>query len=445
MFRHNLTRSGNPSRLGPVLGIMANLPQFAVQTPLVFFVGITDGLERNVVPVLAEDEFAIASTTLILSFVVSFGLVKAVLNLVGGRLSDSLGRRPVLLAGWLVAVPIPMMIIWANSWWWIVGANLLMGVNQGLAWSMTVTSKMDLAGTRWRGLATGINESAGYSGVATGALVTGYLAAAYGLRPVPFYFGLAVILAALGITLGLAKETRHLAQAEADLYDRALLSSSSQELSASGTNGTSFLDIFKLTTWRDPAMFAASQAGLVHKFADALVWVSFQLFFKAQGLGVGQIGLIVGVYGFTWGILQPGTGPMSDKVGRKWPIVTGLFLCGGGVWLTVSLSGMTTWLAIAGMTGVGMALLYPSLLAAIADVSHPLWRATSLRVYRMWRDLGYAVGALLIGAISDLFGFNYGFYFTALAMFASAGVVVLWMYETAPARRKRQPTWARRP
>ncbi len=300
MFRRNLTRNRDISGLGPTLGIRANLPQFSVLTLLVFFVGITVGLERTVVPVLAEDEFAIASTSVILSFVVSFGIVKALLNLVGGLLSESWGRKPVLVVGWLVAVPIPMMIIWATSWWWIVGANILMGVNQGLAWSMTVTSKMDLVGTRWRGLATGINESAGYSGVATGALVTGYLASAYGLRPVPFYFGLVVILAALGIAVGLAKETRHLAQAEADLYDVNQTPRGTLSPPTPLTNRPPFLDIFKLTTWQDPAMFAASQAGLVHKFTDALVWVSFPLFFKAQGLGVGQIGLIVGVYGFTW-------------------------------------------------------------------------------------------------------------------------------------------------
>ena len=426
------------------LGIRANLPQFSVQTLLVFFVGITVGLERSVVPVLAEDEFAIASTSVVLSFVVSFGLVKGVLNLVGGRLSESWGRKPVLVVGWLAAVPIPLIIIWAPNWWWIVGANLLMGINQGLAWSMTVTSKIDLAGARWRGLATGINEFAGYTGVAMGGLVTGYLAASYDLRPVPFYFGLAVILAALGIAVSLAKETRHLAQAEARSVDaRHAASSQSTGDPPPSAKEPSFLDIFKLTTWQDRAMFAASQAGLIHKFTDALVWVSFPLFFKKQGLEVGQIGLIVGVYGLTWGVLQLLTGPMTDKLGRKWPIVAGLFLCGIGVWLTITLSGMAPWLGTAALIGVGMALLYPSLLAAVADVSHPRWRGTSLGVYRMWRDLGYAVGALLIGAISDLIGFNYGFYFTSLAMFASGGVVALCMYETAPARRTRQPSWER--
>jgi MFS family permease len=420
------------NELGPKLGILPNLGQFLVQTLLVFFVGITIGLERNVVPVLAREEFAIASTSVILSFVVSFGFVKALLNLWGGILSESWGRKPVLVLGWLVAVPIPLIIIWAPNWWWIVLANVLMGVNQGLAWSMTVTAKMDIVGAKWRGLATGINEFAGYSGVASGALVTGYLAAAYGLRPAPFYFGLAVILAALGIAAALTRETLPHAQAEARQHAGRL-----------GAKPLSFLTIFKLTTWGDRAMFAASQAGLLHKFTDAMVWVSFPLFFKAQGLEVQEIGLIIGAYGFTWGFLQLGTGVLTDRMGRKWPIVGGLILCGAGVWLTIVVSGMALWTGTAAVIGAGMALLYPALLATIGDVAHPSWRSTSLGVYRMWRDSGYAFGALLIGLISDTLGFTYGFYFTALAMFISGVIVALTMYETAPARRNEAPRWHR--
>ena len=420
----------------PQFGIQPNLGQFLVQTLLVFFVGMTVGLERNVVPVLAEEEFAIASTSVILSFVVSFGFVKALLNLYGGRLSESWGRKPVLVLGWLFGVPIPLIIIYADNWWWIVFANLLMGVNQGLAWSMTVTSKLDIVGSTRRGLATGINEFAGYSGVATSALITGYLAAAYGLRPTPFYFGLAVIIAALGIAIIFTKETIHHARQEALLYDAAHAGSSSNPVPVAGDKpGPSLKDVFKLTTWGDRAMFAACQAGLLHKFTDALVWVSFPLFFKAHGLGVGQIGLIIGVYGFTWGIFQLATGPMTDKIGRKWPIVAGLFLCGAGVWLTVAVSGTALWIGTAAIIGLGMALLYPSLLAAVADVSHPAWRGTSLGVYRMWRDSGYAFGALLIGVVSDFISFNAGFYFTAVLMFVSGAIVARWMYETAPSRR----------
>jgi len=431
-------------------GILPNLGQFAVLTLLVFFVGMTVGMERTVVPVLAEEEFAVASSSVILSFLVSFGFVKALLNLVGGRLSESWGRKPVLMIGWLVAVPIPLMIIWAPNWWWIVAANLLMGVNQGLAWSMTVTAKMDLVGGKNRGLATGINEFAGYSGVAISALATGYLAASYGLRPVPFYFGLATIIAGLGISLIFVKETVHHARLEARPGPTADTGTGNapagEGASPRGPSlGPSFLDVFKLTTWQDRSLFAASQGGLVHKFTDALVWVSFPLFFRDQGLNVGQIGLIIGVYGLTWGILQLFTGPLSDRVGRKWPIVAGLFLCGTGVWLTLAVSGMVMWMAASAVIGLGMALLYPSLLAAVGDVAHPRWRGTSLGVYRMWRDSGYAFGAIFIGVISDVLGFNYGFYFTAAAMFLSGGVVAFVMYETAPARRKVRPGWENAP
>jgi len=427
------------------LGIRANLGQFVVQTVLVFFVGITVGLERNVVPVLAKEEFAIVSTSVILSFVVSFGFVKALLNLLGGRLSESWGRRPVLVLGWVVAVPIPLMIIWAPNWWWIVGANILMGINQGLAWSMTVTSKMDLVGTKWRGLAIGVNEFAGYSGVATGALVTGYIAASYGLRPAPFYFGLAIILAALGIALGLARETRGLAHSEAALGQDALSGGQPGEAIEPCSRSPGLWNIFRLTSWQDRAMFSASQAGLLHKFADALVWVAFPLFFASRGLGVGKIGLIIGVYGFTWGVFQLGTGPLTDKVGRKWPIVLGLLLCAVGVWATPAVEGVGPWLGTAALTGLGMALLYPTLLAVIGDVSNPCWRGASLGVYRMWRDSGYAFGALAIGAISDWLGLSYGFYFTALVLLLSAAIVALTMYETAPARRQRVPRWQEDP
>ncbi|PKB84332.1 MAG: MFS transporter [SAR202 cluster bacterium Io17-Chloro-G9] len=410
-------------------GIRANLGQFTVQTLLVFFVGMTIGLERTVVPLLAEEEFAIASSSVILSFVVSFGFVKALLNLFGGRLSESWGRKPVLIAGWLAAVPIPLMIIFAPNWWWIVAANVLMGVNQGLAWSMTVTSKMDLVGEKSRGLATGINEFAGYSGVAVSVLATGYLAASYGLRPVPFYFGLVVILAALGVALVFAKETVHHARHE---WSRA---------GSQPTQAPSFLAVFKLTTWQDRALFSCSQAGLLHKFADALVWVSFPLYFRSKGLDVSQIGLIVGVYGLTWGILQLVTGPLSDRIGRKWPIVAGLYICGAGVWITLWVTGLGPWLLAAALIGAGMALLYPSMLAAVGDVAHPAWRGTSLGVYRMWRDSGYAFGALLIGLVSDTLGFNFGFHLTAVTMFISGTVVALVMCETAPSRRKRAPDW----
>ena len=253
---------------------------------------------------------------------------------------------------------------------------------------------------------------------------------------------MAVILAGVGIAVFLAQETVHHARAEASQPGATSSSSGDPRSLELKADAWSFLDVFKFTTWTDPAMFAVSQAGLLHKFTDALVWVSFPLYFASQGLEVEEIGLIIGVYGFTWGFLQLATGPMTDSVGRKWPIVVGLFLCGGGVWLTVSVAGTCLWACAAALIGIGMDLLYPSLLAAVGDVAHPRWRGTSLGVYRMWRDSGYAFGALSIGVISDLLGLEYGFYFTALVMVASGLLVAVRMYETAPARRKREPGWA---
>ena len=293
-------------------------------------------------------------------------------------------------------------------------------------------------GPKNRGLATGINEFAGYSGVAISALATGSLAASYGLRPAPFYFGLAVIIAALGIALIFTKETVGHARMEAGAAPQ-------RDPAGGQPIGPSFWDIFKLTTWQDRSMFAVSQAGLIHKFTDALVWVSFPLFFRERGLDVEQIGLVIGGYGLTWGVLQLFTGPLTDRIGRKWPIVAGMFLCGAGVWLTLAVSGIALWMATSAAIGLAMALLYPSLLAAAADVAHPRWRGTSLGVFRMWRDSGYAFGAIFIGVVSDALGFNYGFYLTAAAMFLSGGVVALTMYETAPQLRKVRPGWENLP
>lgn len=427
------------------LGIMANLGQFLVQSILVFFVGITVGLERNIVPVIAKEDFAIASTSIIISFVISFGFVKAILNLFGGNLSESWGRKPVLVLGWAAAVPVPLMIIWATSWWWIVAANVLLGINQGLAWSMTVTSKMDIVGAKWRGFAIGINEFAGYIGVATGALVTGLIASSYGLRPVPFYFGLVIILAALGIATTLAKETKGFSRGEATLNQENASPGLQGEAAEVCTRSPGLWNIFYLVSWGDKAMFAASLAGLFHKFVDALVWVAFPLYFNARGLGVSQIGMIIAAYGFTWGFFQLAAGPMTDKVGRKLPIVAGLLICGAGVWATLKVEGTGPWMFTASLTGFGIALLYPTLLAVIGDVSNPCWRGASLGVYRMWRDSGYAFGAIFIGFISDWWGLKYGYYFTSVLMFIAALIVFFTMHETAPARRKHIPGWHKNP
>lgn len=401
------------------LGIRANLGQFAVQTLTVFFVGVTLGLERTVVPLLAKDEFAIRSAGVIVSFAVSFGVVKAALNLWGGAVSERIGRKPLLVAGWLAAVPVPFLIIHAPNWWWVVAANLLLGVNQGLTWSMTVTAKLDIVGSHWRGFATGFNEFAGYAGVALSALATGYLASAYGLRPIPFYFGLSVILLALGVALLFARETIGFARMEsATMVPRP--------------EAPSFWGVFQWTTWQHKEALALCQAGLVEKFVDALVWVGFPLYFAEQGLKAEEIGLIVAVYGLCWGVFQLVSGPLSDRVGRKPLIVAGMPACGLGVALTTQVDGTGPWLASAALTGLGMALIYPTLIAAIGDMAHPSWRGTSLGVYRFWRDGGIAIGAALIGLVADTANLEAAFYAVAGAVTLSGLAVAGMLRETAP-------------
>jgi len=392
------------------VGIRANLVQFSLQVLQVFFVGVTVGLERNIVPILAREEFHVSSFSVLFSFIVSFGLVKALLNLTSGVWSDRWGRKPLLVLGWVAAIPVPLMIIWAQSWLWITIANIFLGINQGLTWTMTQTSKLDMAGEREKGLAASLNEWGGYLGVAVAAIATGYLAASFGIRPVPFYFGLGIIVAALLISLVFVKETlpfMRVSQPPPDMPH-------------------SFADVVKRVSWQDKSMFACSQAGLIEKFVDVMVWVAFPLFFFGS-LSVDKIGLVVGAYGLSWGFLQLAVGPISDRIGRKKLIASGMWTCGLGIMLTALGSGFYFWILTSTITGAGMALLYPTLIAAIADQSHPSWRASALGVYRMWRDSGYALGALVIGISMDILGAQSSFYITALLMIASGTVVACLM------------------
>ena len=409
------------------LGIRANLDQFLIQTLLVFFVGITIGQERTVVPLLAKQEFGIGAASVVVSFVISFGVVKAALNLWGGSLSERLGRKPLLVAGWIAALPVPFLIIYASNWWWVIAANVFLGVNQGLAWSMTVTAKMDIVGPRWRGLATGINEFAGYTGVALGALITGYLAGRYGLRPVPFYFGLAVILLALSLSVIFAKETMRHASSEA----------SSRPGNAFPA---SFWTVFRQMSWRDRRGLALCQAGLVEKFVDALFWVALPLYLASLGVSAPRIGVVVAVYGVCWGVMQLVTGPLSDQIGRKPLIALGMLVCGGGVALMVQAGGMALWAIAAAGTGLGRAMVYPTLIAAVGDLAHPATRGVTLGVYRFWRDGGYAVGALLIGAVADVIGLRAAFYAVAVLMAASGVVVMVLLAETHVLQSSGAPT-----
>jgi MFS family permease len=387
------------------------------------FVGAMVGLERTVLPLLAQAEFGLASKSAALSFIATFGVVKALTNYFAGRLSDLYGRKHILLAGWLVALPIPFLMMWAPSWSWILFANVLLGVNQGLTWSTTVIMKIDLVGPKQRGLAMGLNEFAGYLAVALAALGTGYLAQAYGLRPEPFYLGIAFTAAGLALSLLFVRETRHHVALEAE---------SVPSISDGAGNGSQLTthEILTRATWRDPALSTASQVGLVNNLNDGLAWGLFPLYFATAGLDVAQIGILSFVYPAVWGLLQLWTGALSDRWGRKPLIAGGMFLQGGALAAVALVRGFWPWVGAAALLGVGTAMVYPTLLAAVGDVAHPGWRGTAVGIYRLWRDSGYAVGALLAGALADLFGMERSIGTVAVLTFASGLLVVVRMPET---------------
>ena len=424
-----------------VHGIRPNLGQFAQQLLQVFFVGLTIGMQRNVVPALAETEFGVpaGSFTLLMAFVVSFGFVKGAMNFVSGRVSEKVGRRRVLIWGWLIALPIPFIFLFAPSWNWIVAANVLLGINQGFAWSMTVTSKLDIVRADQRGVATGFNEFAGYGGVALAGLITGYAASYFDPRMSLFVMGLTVILLALLSALAFSRETIHWARAESAAHKAGSHQGPPPRYPDGVSEHPSTREIFTLVSFRHRTFVALSQAGCVEKFVDALVWGFFPVYLHAKGLSLVDIGWVVGVYGFVWGGSQLWTGPLSDVMGRKWPIVTGMWICALGVAAALMVDGMVAWSLTAGVTGVGMALLYPTLIAAVGDISHPNWRGSSLGVYRFWRDLGYGIGALLLGLIADRFGaLEAGFWFTTVAMLLSGAWVAFAMEETLAKINPRQ-------
>ncbi|RWE57932.1 MFS transporter [Mesorhizobium sp.] len=399
------------------LGLRENWPQFALLVVINAFVGGMVGIERTVVPLIGSEEFHVTSTTLIVSFIVSFGVVKALANLVSGQLADAWGRKRVLVLGWLVGLPVPLMIIWAPSWEWVIAANALLGINQGLAWSMTVIMKVDLVGPKSRGLAVGLNEFAGYLAVGVTALLTGYLAAQYGLRPVPIYLGIGYAVVGAALSILLVRDTR----------DHVRLEASSHAQQAAPI---SFRQVFALTSCGDRNLFAASQAGLVNNLNDGMSWGIFPLFFASFGLGVERIGILKAIYPATWGVLQIVTGPLSDRWGRKGLIVAGMWVQAAGLFLTAATRQFEWWIVGSLLLGLGTAMVYPSLIAAVSDASHPTWRARSLSVYRFWRDLGYAIGALCAGLIADSFGLSWAIASIAALTFLSGVVVAVVMRET---------------
>jgi len=414
-------------------GIRDNFAQFAHQVIQVFFVGLTLGMMRTVVPALSETEFGVprGSFLLLTSFVVAFGVVKGSLNFVAGRLSERLGRKRVLFWGWLTAVPIPVMIYFAPSWGWIVAATVLLGVNQGFTWSMTQTSKLDLARGDQRGFAIGVNEFSGYVGVAVAGIVTAYLAEHFGARAGLLWFGLAAIGAAGLATLLWVEETLPWARLEAKQHATSTGPKPRYPKNVSAKPGT--WEMFTLMSWRDKRLAAISQAGLVEKFVDAWMWVIFPVWLFQRGVPLTEIGWLVGAYGITWGGSQFFTGRLSDRIGRLKPIVLGMWLCGGGV-AVMPLLESTTGLALAAtLSGFGMALLYPTLSAAVADIAHPDWRGSAIGIYRFWRDFGYAVGALLLGVAAAVTGaLEITFWLVGGAMFASGLLVALFSEETLP-------------
>jgi len=400
------------------LGLIPNLSQFTLLALDNVFVGMLVGSERTVVPLIGTQSFAVSSAAVLLTFVVAFGVVKGPLNLVAGRLADRYGRRKVLLVGWLFGLPVPFMLLFAPSWGCVIAANLLLGANQGFAWSMTVTSKIDLVGKRQRGLALGINEFSGYAGVAIASTITGTLAAHYGLRPVPFVF--AAIVAVLGLLVVLViRETTPFVQHE-------------HAIASGGATMAPVMmrEIFVDVTWRDPTMRACSQAGALNKFSDTGVWVLLPIAMAAQGFGPATIGAVAGVYAFVWGGAQLGTGILSDTIGRKPPIVIGLLLNAAGLLLAGIAQSLGLWFAAAALAGLGTALLYPVLLAAVSDVAAPAARGTALGVYRLWRDGGYAVGGLAIGVIAARVNPSGSFIVLAIFLLISAALVQWWMRET---------------
>jgi MFS family permease len=398
------------------LGLKENWRQFSLLVLVNAFVGGMVGMERTVVPLIGSEQFGLVLRMAIFSFIVSFGLVKAVSNLVSGALADRVGRKKVLLAGWIFGVPVPFMIMLAPSWGWIVAANILLGVNQGLCWSMTVLMKIDLVGPRGRGLAVGLNEFAGYIAVGLTAFLTGYIASAYGLRPEPFYLGVGYALLGLLVSFFLVRDTQE--------HVRLELSEHPPEPSPLG-----FREVFARTSYKDRNLFACSQAGLINNLNDGMSWGVFPLFFSAFGLGVERIGILKAVYPAAWGMLQVVTGPLSDRWGRKGLIVGGMWVQAGGIFVTVATRSFGWWMLGGLLLGVGTAMVYPSLIAAVSDESHPSWRARSLSVYRFWRDLGYAVGALCAGIIADTLGISWAIGTAGALTFLSGAVVAIALQE----------------
>lgn len=409
------------------LGLRENLAQFSLLVLVNAFVGAMVGMERSILPAIAEEEFHLAARTAILSFIVVFGATKALTNYFAGRFSDRFGRKHVLVAGWLVAAPVPWLLMWAPSWSWILAANVLLGVSQGLTWSTTVIMKIDLAGPKNRGLAMGLNEFAGYFAVALSALATGWIAAEVGLRPEPFYLGVGFVVLGAALSVLAVRETRHHVAHESKLAG------------AGAQHALSPREVIVRTSFTDRELSSVSQAGMVNNLNDGMAWGLFPLVFAAASMSLAQIGTLAAIYPGVWGVAQLFTGAWSDRVGRKGLIVGGMWVQAAGI-VVIALGATFAWFAAgAVLLGLGTAMVYPTLLAAIGDVAHPSWRASSVGVYRLWRDMGYAVGALLAGVVADAFGLSAAMATIAALTFASGVVVAVRMRETLRRETAHEP------
>jgi len=420
-------RSISPPDVEAALGLRRNWRQFTLLVAINAFVGGMVGLERAVVPLLAEQAFGLTSKRAVLSFIVSLGLVKAFTNLAAGHWSERVGRKALLVAGWVAGLPVPFLLLWAPDWNWVTAANLLLGVNQGLCWSTTVVMKIDLVGPRRRGLAMGLNEFAGYGAVAVAAWACAVVAGSYGLRTSLFILGLTFAVVGLVLSVVFVRDTTGFARREAHARR------------GDGQATRSFGRVFLETSVTDRNLSTISQAGLVNNLNDGVSWGLFPLLFASAGLGLRQIGLLVAIYPAVWGLTQIGTGALSDRWGRKWPIAGGMWMQALGLWIIAS-APMTepyaAWCGGSVLLGLGTALVYPTLLAAIGDRAHPAWRASAVGVYRLWRDLGYAVGAVLSGVIADRFGLQAAISFVAFLTCASGIICAVRMIEPATDRRE---------
>ena len=400
------------------LGLRANAAQFTLLVVINGFVGAMVGIERSILPPLAEQEFHLVARVAVLSFIVVFGVCKAITNYVAGSMADRVGRKHVLVAGWVVAVPVPFMLMWGPTWNWILAANVLLGISQGLTWSTTVIMKIDLVGSARRGFAMGLNECAGYVAVAAASLITGWIAARTELRPEPFYPAIVFVVLGLGLSLAAVRETSIHVALEAQLLPRAR------------DNATAHR-VFWQTTWTDRNLSSASQVGLVNNLNDGMAWGLFPLVFIAAGQNLQQVGTLAAVYPATWGITQIATGALSDRVGRKRLIVVGMWVQALGIAIVTVADTFRGFAVGAAVLGVGTAMVYPTLLAAIGDVAPPSWRASAVGVYRFWRDLGYAVGAVLAGITADIAGLQGALWCVALITFVSGIAAAIRMDETA--------------